>query len=74
LYVKWEDNKAFHFLSNFHGTEQTVLSLTQKDGSQLEVSAPVVVADYNKKMGGVEKADMLCSIYDLDRKSRKSWH
>ena len=33
LYVKWNDNKAVHFLSNFHGTEQTVLSRTQKDGS-----------------------------------------
>jgi len=38
----------------------------QRDGSQLEVSAPVVVADYNKEMEGVDKADMLRSIYDLD--------
>jgi len=34
----------------------------------------MVVADYNKDMGGVDKADMLRSIYDLDRKSRKWWH
>jgi len=34
----------------------------------------MVVADYNKEMGGVDKADMLRSIYDLDRKSRKWWH
>jgi len=32
---------------------------------------PVVVADYNKEIGGVDKADMHRSIYDLDRKSRK---
>lgn len=74
LYVKWKDSKTVHFLSNFHGTEQTVLSRTQKDGSKLEVTAPMVVADYNKDMGGVDKADMLRSIYDLDRKSRKWWH
>lgn len=74
LYVKWKDSKAVHFLSNFHGTEQTVLSRTQKDGSKLEVTAPMVVADYNKEMGGMNKADMLRSIYDLDRKSRKWWH
>ena len=74
IYVKWRDNRCVHFLSNFHGTEPVVLQRTQRDGSKIEVSAPNAVADYNSKMGGVDKADMLRSIYDLDRKSRKWWH
>ena len=34
----------------------------------------LVNKDYNKHMGYVDKADMLKSVYDLDRKSREWWH
>ena len=30
--------------------------------------------DYNKHMGYVDKADMLKSFYEIDRKCRKWWH
>ena len=32
------------------------------------------VADYNKNMGGVDKADMLRTLYAVNRKSVKWWH
>ena len=30
--------------------------------------------DYNSYIGGVDKADMLCSIYGVGRKSKRWWH
>ena len=76
VYYKWKDNKSVHLASNFHGTDaSSLLRLrTQKNGERLEFSCPKAVKDYNEYMGGVDKADMLCSIYGLGRKSKKWWH
>ena len=73
-YYKWMDNKAVHMVSNFHGSEVSFVYRTQKDGSKKEFSCPTVVKNYNQDMGGVDKADMLCSIHGLGRKSKKWWH
>jgi len=32
------------------------------------------VKEYNENMGGVDKADMLCAVHRLDRRSKKWWH
>ena len=74
VYFKWMDNKPVHIISNFHDTEQTLILRRQRDGSQLEFPCPTAVKDYNSYMGGVDKADMLCSIYGVGRKSKKWWH
>ena len=74
IVYKWKDNKAVHLISNFHGTERVTISRKQNDGSKLEIECPKVVKDYNKRMGGVDKADMLCAIYGVGRKSKKWWH
>ena len=71
---KWQDNKCVSVLSNFHGTEISSVQRTQKDGSKSQFPCPEAVADYNKFMGGVDKADMLCSVQGLSRKSKKWWH
>jgi hypothetical protein len=71
---KWQDNKAVFVLSNFHGTDISTVERTQKDGSKHEYTCPVAIADYNKYMGGVDKADMLCVVHGLSRKSKKWWH
>ena len=47
---------------------------TQKDGIQINVSCPMAILYYTKHMGGVDKADMYCSLYGLGRKSKKCWH
>ena len=73
-YFKWKDNRCVHLLSNFHGNETCSLSRREKDGSEKDVRAPKIVQDYNKSMGGVDKADMLRAMYDRDRRSKKWWH
>lgn len=63
-----------HFVSNFHGTEVTTVSLTEKNGSKSAVPCPQTVKDYNAFMGGVDTADRLRALYCVDRKSPKWWH
>lgn len=74
LFVKWKDNRVVHFLSTAHGTEVGTASRRLKDGTQITVSRPELLASYNANMGGVDHADMLRSLYGYDRKSRKWWH
>ncbi|GBP34217.1 PiggyBac transposable element-derived protein 3 [Eumeta japonica] len=73
-YWKWKDNKMVHFVSNFHGTEETTVSRTEKNGSKSAVTCPQTVKDYNAFMGGVDTADRLRALYCVDRKSPKWWH
>lgn len=73
-YYKWKDNKAVHMLSNFHGTEAGSVERTEKNGNKVVIACPKAVEAYNSEMGGVDKADMLKSIYGIDRKSKKWWH
>ncbi len=74
VFFKWQDNKPVFVLSNFHGTEISSVLRTQKDGSKSAFPSPAAIVDYNKHMGGVDKADMLCSVQGLSRKSNKWWH
>ncbi|KAG5867892.1 hypothetical protein JTB14_021173 [Gonioctena quinquepunctata] len=60
---KWKDNKIVHFASNFHSTEEVTVKRTQKDGTGKDKKYPSIVADYNKHMGGVDRADQLRAIY-----------
>ena len=68
IYFKWMGNKPVHVISNFHNTEQTMILKRQRDGSRLEFPCPTAVKDYNSYMGGVHKADILCSICDVGQK------
>ena len=74
VYFKWNDNSTVHAVSNFHGTDASVIQRTQKDGTKSQFPCPTAIKAYNAYMGGVDKADMLCGIYGLDRKAQKWWH
>lgn len=74
-WLKWNDKKPVHFLSNAH--DPSIISQTnrrQKDGTLKEVNCPQMAKDYNLYMGCVDKADMLKSYYEINRKSKKWWH
>ena len=73
--TKWKDNKGVLLVSNMHDpSEESLISRRQKDGSIIVYPGTVVNRDYNKHMGYVDKADMMKSFYELDRKSKKWWH
>lgn len=73
--MKWMDRKAVHFLTNY--ADPTVIAganRKNKDGTVEMIDCPLLVRDYNKNMGFVDKLDMLKAIYELNRKSKKWWH
>jgi len=67
--IGWLDNKPVHFVSTADTTE--IVTVSRRSGANLiEVSAPVVVANYNKYMGGVDRHDRLRSTYSLCKRHK----
>ncbi|KAF8782732.1 hypothetical protein HNY73_012980 [Argiope bruennichi] len=65
FFLKFFDNDIIEniiFQSNLY-SNQTV-KRTQKDGTKLDVPTPTILKVYNEQMGGVDKADMLRSLYN----------
>ncbi|XP_044761190.1 piggyBac transposable element-derived protein 1-like [Coccinella septempunctata] len=73
LYVKWRDTKDVCVLSNCHSNDVTTVKKTQKDGKKVTVQCPAMIAFYREIMGGVDLADQMSGLYELDRKSTKWW-
>ncbi|GBO33266.1 hypothetical protein AVEN_59806-1 [Araneus ventricosus] len=42
-FLKWKDNRSEHFLSNYHGNDTCKVQRRLKDGTKIDVTAPVVV-------------------------------
>jgi len=62
--VGWLDNKPVHFISTSDTSE--IVEVKRRSGREsLHVSAPVVVHNYNKYMGGVDCHDRLRSTFSL---------
>lgn len=73
LAMKWKDTKDVLLMTNCHQPTMTVISRKMKDGTLKEVTCPEAIACYNKYMGGVDYADHMIGMYDLDRRSNKWW-
>ncbi|CAH1992523.1 unnamed protein product [Acanthoscelides obtectus] len=71
LAIRWQDTKDFVLLSNCHKATITKVKRKMKDGSSSEVPCPEAIEFYNKYMGGVDHADQMVSLYDINRKSAK---
>ena len=71
---KWMDKKLVFLLSNFHDpTSYDIGQRKKKDGGKSGVKCPTSIIDYNKCMGGVDRADQRRECYASDRKARRSW-
>jgi len=71
--IRWQDTKDFIVLSNCHKPAIAKVKRKMKDGSLEEIDCPDAIKFYNEKMGGVDLADQMTSLYDIDRKSQKWW-
>ena len=72
--VKWMDTKIVYVASNFYNPQETMqIWRKNKDGTKIETKCPKMIAEYNKFMGGVDRADQNVSIYIVDRKSVRNW-
>ncbi|KAF2896023.1 hypothetical protein ILUMI_10153 [Ignelater luminosus] len=75
LYTKWKDQRFISFLSNYHSPDKlTNVNRGQKDGFLQVVPCLLIVKDCNKFMDEVDKADMLKSLYEINKKSKKWSH
>jgi hypothetical protein len=69
LAIGWLDNKPVHFVSTADTTD--IVTVKRKSGaSQIAVSAPMAVANYNKFMGGVDRHDRLRSTFSLCKRHK----
>ncbi|GFR09002.1 rho guanine nucleotide exchange factor 10-like protein [Trichonephila clavata] len=60
-------------LSNCQEAKYARVNRIMKDGSKDEFECPVAIEFHNKIMGGVDFADQITNVYELDRKSCKWW-
>ena len=75
--VRWYDNRVVQLSSTYMYVSIDPISKVQrfdrKTRKKLEVQCPAIVKEYNQHMGGVDKFDMLMSLYRCDHKSKK-WY
>ena len=72
----WFDNHRIITISNFIGKD-TISSAKRYDGKEkkmVQIQRPSSVEIYNRFIGGVDKADMLLSLYGTKLRSRKWCH
>lgn len=72
-FFKWKDKRIVTIASNFHMPDMGTVDRKKKNGEKETITCPNVIKDYNANMGYVDKADMLKTTYQIDRKSRKWW-
>ena len=73
LGIHWKDTKDVYLMTNCNDVTTTVVTRKMKDESKKDVPCPVAIKFYNQTMGGVDLADQMITLYELDRKSQKWW-
>ncbi|PSN41369.1 hypothetical protein C0J52_19114 [Blattella germanica] len=62
------------FLSTIESPqEMSTVNRKESDGSITQIQCPSIAKTYLANMGCVDKADMLRSLYTIDRKAKRSW-
>lgn len=61
----WRDQNRVATISTYHGNAVSIVNGTPK---------PILIADYNVMMGGVDKKDQMLSMYPIERKRTKIWY
>lgn len=73
-FAVWKDTKQVNVVSTaFHPKEKRNCNRTQKDGSKKSIRCPLLIPEYTKRMGGVDRFDQLRTHYAVGRRSRKWW-
>ena len=73
LALCWQDKRQVVALSTYHDATVETYQRKSKGGQVIDVVKPTLIIDYNKQMGGVDRADQLCTSYNFARKSVKWW-
>ena len=75
LALRWKDNKNVTMLSSDVGVEPLakVKRYDRNAKKRIEVPCPNVIKEYNGKMGGIDKSDMLTHLYKTPMRARR-WY
>jgi len=74
MHAQWMDTRHLHVLSTaFAATDIIVVKRRQKDGSIKEIDCPRLVAEYNARMGGVDRFDQRRGYYSVSSRSKRWW-
>lgn len=71
--TRWKDTKDVLVMSSCHDSMTGTIKRKMKDGSLKEINCPEAIIFYNQYMGGVDHADQMITLYELDRRSNKWW-
>ena len=73
----WFDRRYVHFLSTAHVPrlpDGTVPTTSRRDGRhRVQVECPPLLEPYITNMRGVDRGDQITALYNVGRRSRKSW-
>lgn len=75
IIVKWLDNKCVLIGSTLCGIEPltTVKRYSKTEKKKVNVNCPALIHEYNKHMGGVDKANSLLGLYRTPSRARR-WY
>ena len=71
--LQWKDKRVVTMLSSLFNAECEDEERTLGNGNSTIIPKPVVILQYTKYMGGVDKADHYCGSYAFLRKTAKWW-
>jgi hypothetical protein len=69
----WFDNKPIIMASSIHSKheEDTCRRWSKKDNDYVTIKRPLVIREYNSKMGGVDLCDRMMSFYRMKARTKK---
>ena len=77
VYVCWRDKRTVTAMSAVlpgHGEEYVERRVKGKEGmTRIQILCPVVIQEYNKYMGGVDKSDQYMAYHNVLRRTVRFW-
>ena len=71
--IHWKDTKDVYLMTNCNDATTIVVVRKMKDGSKKDVPCPVAINFYNQTMGGVDHANQMITLHELNRKNEMFW-
>ena len=71
--LQWKDKRIVTMLSSVYNTQCEDIERVTGPGNVTKISKPIVISQYTKYMGGVDRADHYCESYAFLRKTLKWW-
>jgi len=71
LLLSWKDKRIVTMLSTWDTSAIKNINRKMRDGGFVQLKKPIAIINYNKYMGGIDRADQYTSTYYFMQKSNK---